>query len=182
MIVYLVTNKVNGKLYVGQTIQTLEERWSQHCRCCESKKRILQRAIDKYGCESFDIRILQKCNSVDELNSAESSWIESLQCLSPNGYNLNGGGGNRRPSEETKRKISEGGKRSWQDPIIRANQLAGLEKNHNSPEANRKRALAITSRPGKNLGRKWSDEVKANMRIAHADRKHDALGRWLPKT
>jgi hypothetical protein len=116
------------------------------------------------------------------MNRLEKLWILLLNTVIPNGYNILIGAvcEKRRPlTEEHKRKISEGGKRAWRDPITRANQLAGLDKNHTSPTANLKRAAAVTAKPGRNLGRKLSEEWINNMRIAQANRKRDKLGRFL---
>lgn len=105
MIVYKITNTANGKLYVGQTTRSLRLRWNEHCRSngCGIK---LKQAIKKYGKESFKIETIQICTSVEDLNNAEEYWIGKLRTVEL-GYNLESGGKNKIPSEETRIKMSE---------------------------------------------------------------------------
>lgn len=66
--IYLITNKVNGKRYVGQTSKTVEERFRDHIEDCYTTKynnRPLYKAIKKYGVNNFTIEVLEECpNSV----------------------------------------------------------------------------------------------------------------------
>lgn len=88
MIVYKITNLINGKIYVGQTTRTIEERLREHKR----SDFPIGKAIRKYGIENFKIDILSTCTSLDELNETEIFWISKLDCLTPNGYNRTEGG------------------------------------------------------------------------------------------
>jgi len=106
MIIYKVTNKINGKIYIGQTIHSMEDRWTQHCSeksCC----RRLKHSILKYGKDNFIIEQIDSAKSLEELNKKEEYWIKELNSLVPNGYNLIQGGNNRQPSEETLKKRSD---------------------------------------------------------------------------
>lgn len=68
MFIYLITNKVNGKYYVGRTTRTIEARWKEHIKCMNSgDNRHLYLAMRKYGLENFIIEELYKCVSLDEL-------------------------------------------------------------------------------------------------------------------
>lgn len=119
--IYLITNTVDKKQYVGQAVLYYStgakhgtfDRWKQHIWNSNGgryKCRLLERAINKYGKDCFTVEVLIKCN-VSMLNLYESRFIEKLNTLAPNGYNLNTGGGNgRRISEDTKKKISESNK------------------------------------------------------------------------
>jgi len=103
--IYLITNTVNDKKYVGQTRQQLNKRWLHHIT--ESRTysdRPLYRAINKYGLDNFKIRILEECN-VDLLNEREIWWIDFLDSYR-NGYNATTGGEYFEHTEETKQKIS----------------------------------------------------------------------------
>jgi len=105
-IIYLITNIVNDKKYVGQTRQQLNKRWSYHIT--ESKtysERPLYRAINKYGIDKFKIRILEECNE-DKLNEREIYWINFLDSYH-NGYNATTGGRCFEHTDDTKNKISE---------------------------------------------------------------------------
>lgn len=112
MQIYLLTNRVSGKVYVGQTTRDPEERFVEH-RSNAKNKRVRGRqaitlAIHKHGWESFSQEILETCSSQEELNLAETIWIERYNCMCPNGYNLTTGGGNAgKPSDETRAKMSK---------------------------------------------------------------------------
>lgn len=104
-IIYLITNQVNGHMYVGQTRQTLNKRWSHHIQ--ESKKyseRPLYRAIRKYGLDKFKIKVIDEC-PVNELNDKEKFWIDYYQTFTK-GYNATSGGDHCEILEETKQRIS----------------------------------------------------------------------------
>lgn len=92
-IIYKVTNKVNGKSYIGQTRYTLEFRWRQHLH--KKDNVYFHNAIKKYGAENFSLEVLEECD-VDKLNSREIFYIAKYNTFE-NGYNLTlGGDGNRR--------------------------------------------------------------------------------------
>jgi group I intron endonuclease len=107
MIVYKITNKINNKVYIGQTTTSLSARWTQHCSK-SSNCRKLSNAIKKYGKENFKIEIVKKCNNINELNIEEEILIKkenSVNC----GYNLSSGGLNKKHSKESKLKMSKPG-------------------------------------------------------------------------
>lgn len=91
--VYLITNKINNKKYVGKTTQSIEKRWQEHIS--DSKKerceiRPLYRAIRKYGIENFFIEEIEKCD-VDILSEREQYWIQYYNTYK-DGYNATIGG------------------------------------------------------------------------------------------
>jgi len=105
-LIYKITNKINNKMYIGQTTQLLERRWSAHCTK-NIKKSAIGCAIKKYGRENFNIEIVETCASIEEINLKEAHYISTLNTLAPNGYNLVTGGKNKKVSEETRFKLSE---------------------------------------------------------------------------
>lgn len=112
MIVYLITNTVNGMKYVGQTKRASRKRWLEHLydanSKCPSRQCIyLDHAIRKYGGKSFVMSSLEVCRDADHLNEREAWWINHLCALAPNGYNLRLGGKNSQMSETTRRRMSE---------------------------------------------------------------------------
>ena len=90
MIIYKITNQINGKVYIGQTVRTLSERFKEHAR----KKSYLGNAIKKYGKGSFTVEKIDQSFNVDDLNAKEIFWIKEYNSLMPSGYNLCFGGGN----------------------------------------------------------------------------------------
>lgn len=93
--------------YVGQTTQSLSRRWSEHCTPSASYCRRLHHALMKYGKDVFIIEPLATATSIEELNTLEEYFIAKEQTISPSGYNLLPGGGNRRHNIETRHKMSQ---------------------------------------------------------------------------
>lgn len=106
MIIYKATNKKNGKIYIGQTSRTLKERMSEHIR---HNLTAFDKALQKYGIESFTVEQIDTANSIDELNEKEKYWIAKYNSVLPNGYNMCAGGDNTlgyHHREESKQKMS----------------------------------------------------------------------------
>lgn len=113
VIIYKLTNTINGKKYVGQTIFTVEERWKEHVADTKrGSNRLLCKAIRKYGENSFILTQIDTATSKEELNKKEVEWIAELKTFrfgGGTGYNMNIGGGSNsgyKASEETKKKLS----------------------------------------------------------------------------
>jgi len=114
MVIYKITNRINGKIYIGQTIRPVEKRYYEHFKYSinnpdRSKCVKLSRAIVKYGAENFDTEIVDTAITRKELNEKETKWIIFYDSVN-NGYNLTSGGDNNPVSEETRKKLSEAGK------------------------------------------------------------------------
>lgn len=88
-IVYRITNKLNGKCYIGQTVRPLKLRIYHHLY---RKESLVSKAILKYGMENFDIEILEVLGDKAELDECEKFWIAEMGCIAPKGYNLTAGG------------------------------------------------------------------------------------------
>lgn len=106
--VYRIVNKVNEKVYVGQSIN-IKARWKDHINSLnrgDSRCTVLQRAWNKYGQENFSFEILELC-SEDMLDEVEIKYINIYASCSK-GYNVESGGNkNKCLSDETKQKIRE---------------------------------------------------------------------------
>jgi group I intron endonuclease len=115
-LIYILKNRVNLKLYVGQTTTTLEKRWRSHLdelSGLESKSAPMKisRAIKKYGKEAFDRFIIATANDQEELNSLEIFYIAFFDTLNDRfGYNTRLGGSKGKFSVETRKKLSESNK------------------------------------------------------------------------
>lgn len=87
--IYLITNKINGKKYIGQTSRDLYTRFHEHCHEKKGNSK-LHYAIQKYGWQNFKIEELEKV-PIEELDKKEKYWIEKLDTKN-NGYNILIGG------------------------------------------------------------------------------------------
>ena len=91
--IYKITNKVNGKSYIGQTIQSVKERFYQHCatKCSQAiLNMVIHKAITKYGKSNFTIEVIEEVESAN-LNDRERYWIRYYDSYN-NGYNSTEGG------------------------------------------------------------------------------------------
>jgi group I intron endonuclease len=111
-VIYLVRNKLNGKLYIGLTAKTAAERWKEHCR---NARRGIEthsyRAIRKHGADAFEVSTIGTCRTGErkDLEFLERFCIE-VKGSDRTGYNMTKGGEGRTApvSETTKLKISQG--------------------------------------------------------------------------
>lgn len=147
MFIYLITNKITGKQYVGLTTKDVDRRISEHI----IGKTYIGRALRKYGIQSFNISVIDSAITIDVLYEKEKYWIKYYECKSPSGYNLTDGGEGglgHIVSEEGKRKIG------------RANKGNKYRLGHTFTEESRiKMSLAQKGR----LGHSHTDEFKAKM-------------------
>lgn len=159
MIIYLATNTVNGKQYVGQTVKLFEIRKSQHL----SKTRLnakcaFHSALNKYGEEAFKWEIVEGCANIDDLNEAEEMWIEKLNTIAPNGYNLTTGGFNYIVSDEAKKKMSKS-KRGIKLSKEHRESLSKVRKGRIFSDEHRKKLSASKrGQDNPNYGKIFSDE------------------------
>ena len=101
---YMLTNKINGKIYIGQTIRPIKRRIKEHRSGQNNKCRALFSAIKFHGWENFD-KDWYECPDED-LNFDEELLIREMGTISPNGYNLREGGGSHgKHSEESKQRM-----------------------------------------------------------------------------
>ena len=132
MIIYKATNKINGKIYIGQTINTLAYRANQHLRETRSAKKkntYFHNAIQKYGFENFIFEKIDTASSIEELNDKEQYWIKYYNSIDKSiGYNLDSGGANCFKSESTKRKIGDTTIVKWNNQETAQKMRDGLTK------------------------------------------------------
>ena len=91
--IYKITNTINGKSYIGQTIQNVKERFYQHCatKCSKAVSNMaIHRAIKKYGKSNFTVEVIEEIDSAN-LNDRERYWIKCYNSYN-NGYNSTKGG------------------------------------------------------------------------------------------
>lgn len=106
--IYLTTNRVNGKQYIGQHYGELNDFYI-------GSGSVLKKAIEKYGKENFSKEILEICQDYDSMNNAERNWIKQFNAVKDDKfYNIAEGGFNSNPclglsieaDKERRRKMS----------------------------------------------------------------------------
>lgn len=88
--IYMATNKINKKSYIGQTVDFRSRVW-QHMRCYEKEDCLFHKAIKEYGNENFEWQVLESCCDKSKAIELEKHYIE-LYDTYRNGYNENKGG------------------------------------------------------------------------------------------
>ena len=107
--IYKHTNKINGKIYIGQTKMNPQYRWGKDGN--GYKKQKIYEDIKKYGWDNFTHEIIEDNLSDSEVDKRENYWIKFYNSYFPNGYNLIDNGGST--TKETRIKMSKGTKESW---------------------------------------------------------------------
>lgn len=90
--IYLVTNLLNGKKYVGKTLKATKARWADHVKDARNNSMcILHKAVRKYGAQNFSVRTLKRCTE-PLLDACETHFIRRHGSLGRHGYNMTPGG------------------------------------------------------------------------------------------
>lgn len=94
MIIYKITNKLNGKVYIGLTKYTEIERFNSHIReALKGCNYRLHQAIRKYGVDNFEVEKICKCSSKQSMKKAEILFIKKFNSFDfSKGYNMTNGG------------------------------------------------------------------------------------------
>lgn len=89
--IYKITNTINGKVYIGKTERSIEQRWQEHLKFASTElneQRPLYNAIRKYGVNNFIIEVVEETKDVNE---REQYWINYYNSYKE-GYNATLGG------------------------------------------------------------------------------------------
>lgn len=170
MLIYLISNTVNGKTYVGQTVKRLKKRWIEHlCAARTGSKLPLHCAIRKYGDQAFEVKELARATSFEELSALEQEWIARTDSFK-RGYNCTVGGEGSHgfkhsPEALAKMKARVGWKHT---PEARA-RISEAGRGRKMTEHNRERLRAA------HTGRKMTENEKAALRASH-------LGQKMPES
>lgn len=159
--VYVHINKINGKMYVGQTIYGNDpnKRWLNGLgyKPCT----LFWRAIEKYGWDNFEHEIIASNLTLEEANHFEELLIKKLNTMnSKYGYNLRSGGENNYLSEETKKKIGEANKGRVVTEEQRRKSSEIHRGKHLSEEHKKKISDSLKGENNPNYGKSMSDEQK----------------------
>lgn len=103
--IYVIRNKINNKEYIGQTVQTLNARFSEHKHEALVRNRgtAICNSIRKHGIENFYIELIEDNISYKDLDDKEIYYIKEYNSVTPNGYNISHGGKGYRTEEERQR-------------------------------------------------------------------------------
>lgn len=109
--IYKITNTLNGKIYIGQSIdipkRIYEHKYKAFCKEDRSYKSAIHNAFRKYGLDNFKFEILEE-TKIEELDEKEIYYIEKYNSLYPNGYNILKGGQLYRPkTNKTNKKCKK---------------------------------------------------------------------------
>lgn len=106
--IYKITNKINGKIYIGQTTVHPMSRLRRHIYKSKSPEFPINFAFAKYGENNFTFEVIAFAKSQKSLDEAEIFYISHYNsCSYKIGYNLDKGGSHGEHSDETKLKISQ---------------------------------------------------------------------------
>lgn len=85
--IYKITNKINGKMYIGQT-RHFQKRWAEHKNKAKdpNQTRKLYKAMYQYGIDNFSFEVIECCK-IEELNKRELYWIDYYNSIEE-GYNM----------------------------------------------------------------------------------------------
>lgn len=168
--IYIHKNKINGKIYIGQTCKTLNDRSKKGEGYKHNK--VFYLAIKEYGWENFEHQILEECDSIEEAYIKEKYYIKLFKSNQEEfGYNMTTGGSKGTKLNETsKKRISQskiGDKNPMKNHIFSEEHREKLSKTLKG----RKKSKEWVEKIMKNnnhktmLGKKHSKETKAKMSL-----------------
>lgn len=163
MIIYKVTNLINDKTYIGQTIFSLKNRKLSHINKANNNKHYFARALTKYGSNNFKWKIICICPNIETLNEQEQYYIAFYDSIN-NGYNLTKGGNGTmgyRHTEKAKNKMSITHK-NMSDKTRQKIGIASKGRKH-SEESKQKISKAIKGDKNPMYGKHHTEETKRKM-------------------
>lgn len=165
-VIYLVTNKVTGKVYVGQTIMDIKARWKGHCNAGKSSRLWL--SIQIHGRDSFTVEQIDIAETKQELDDLERLYIAVYQSTNKEfGYNFERGGSGKPKSKDAAERTAAK-LRGRKVPRESVEKMAATKKGR--PRTLHEQAV-LDRMAEENRGRKHSAESIAKMSIAVTGRK-----------
>lgn len=189
-IIYKITNKINGKVYIGQTIQSLKSRKRDHRNKVDRLSNLyLYRAFKKYGFAAFEWQEIDQAISKTELDEKEKFYIERFQAVDREyGYNMTCGGEGGKQTEEVRRRIGASNRGRVKSEEERKKLSISLKGKYTKEKASwwgrkhtdeQKRKISEAQLGAKNhmYGKKASEETRQKKSEAIRGEKH-----WNHKT
>ena len=170
--IYRITNKVNGKTYIGKTGMNFGDRWDCHRSQLKGgyhDNPHLQNAWNKYGADNFEFDVVEEVTDASLLNELEITYIKQYRDNNLS-YNMHDGGDGgyllgKHLSDETKRKIGE------KNRVNMTGRKLSKETRKKMSDSQNKRYAAWTDEERQAFGRivaekasgyTWSQESKTN--------------------
>lgn len=165
---YVITNLINGKMYVGQTSGTVKHRWSQHKSHSRTRPHLpLYASMLKHGVENFDVSLVALAFTKEHCDWLEEQWIRTLEThLRDKGYNLTYGGEGARHTPETREKLSK--------------MRIGKPGRVYTEEQRLETSIRQRGEKGNNWGKKASPETAEKMSQAHSGENNHCFGLYGP--
>lgn len=164
--IYEILNIVNGKRYIGQTVNPKGSRFYPSLNTLKNRywtNKHLLSSFEKYGINKFDVKTIDFAKSQEELDKKEEYYIKKFGTLDRNyGYNMKHGGSYGKHTEETKKKISNSMKGRIFSEEHKRKLNEARKGRHHSEETKAKLSKANKGNIFW-LGRHHSEESKAKM-------------------
>ena len=178
--VYAHTNKINGKMYVGQTCIKPTKRWNKGKGYKDNT--YFYNAIQKYGWDNFDHEIIASKLTKEEANNFERLLIKGFDLLNTNkGYNLQDGGSHGKPSEASRVNIKNAAIKRSQNEEWRKRQKEshiGIQSgDKNSMYGKKHTEEAKQKQREASLGKHPTDETRKKMSESHIGDKNSMFGK-----
>lgn len=155
MIIYKIQNKLNGKIYIGQTMKDVNRRIAEHLKA----QSHIGNALRKYGIQCFDVMVIDVANDREILCDKEMEYINLYDCKHPNGYNhTDGGEGVLNLSQESRDRISKS--------------MQGDKNPCKRPEVREKISKTLQGKISWNAGIPMSEEAKKKSVESHTGKKN----------
>lgn len=169
--IYRITNKINGKSYIGKTGMNFGDRWDSHRSLLNAGKhdnKHLQSAWNKYGAKQFEFAVVELIEDASKLNEREMHWIAKYR-KDGLSYNISDGGdgGNnlgKHLSEETKRKIGAKNRINMTGRTISEStraKMSASQKKRFAEMSDEARAEYGSKMAACSCGYRWSDDARS---------------------
>lgn len=165
-IIYKITNKINGKVYIGQTTIGFKARYDNTNWWERTHNTHLKSSVNKYGWINFEVdEIIDIAFSKEELDLKEKVYINYFNTLNRRfGYNNREGGSHGKHSEESKKKMSKAHKghkltQEQIDRMIKTRKERGSHSGKNNGMYGRKAFEHLTEEEYINLCKKRSENL-----------------------
>lgn len=185
--IYLHRNKINNKVYIGQTRLQPEKRWGTQGQGYK-KQPYFWSAIQKYGWDNFEHDILAYVLNQEDADKEEQYWIQFFNSNNADfGYNLTiGGQGSRKLSSDNLARKKKAIADYWASDKgkiqAKKHSLEVMGKNnpmygkHHTEESKRKISESVTGMKNPNYGKHFTDEHKAKISESNKGKHNNQFG------